>query len=73
MSEVLKKFKFAILYLIAIIAIVYGGIVGNLISLALGVFMLAWIVLLRFKAGRTDEEAEGEMEVNEENENQTDE
>lgn len=77
MSEALKQFeklKFVILYFIAIIAICYGAFAGNFISFVFGVLMLAWIVLLRLKAWRTDEvDEEDEMEVNEENESKKDE
>lgn len=72
--ETIEKGKLVTLYTIAIIAIVYGGIVGNLVSFVFGVVMLVWIILLRLKAWGTDKEGEEDVtEVDEENENKTDE
>ena len=72
--ENIEKGKLVILYTIAIIAIVYGGVIGNLVSFVFGVVMLVWIILLRLKAWGTDKEGEEDVtEVDEENENKTDE
>lgn len=71
-KQTLNKYKFQLLYLIAIIPIVYGGFAGNLIAFVLGVLMFVWVALLRVKYPDTEEEdEEDEMEVNDNNESTT--
>lgn len=61
-------------YVFALLAIVYAGLAGNLVSFVLGIAIFIWTAVLRFKGGiEAEQDEEGDEEVKEEIESTTDE
>jgi hypothetical protein len=68
-----KDDRLMVFYLIALIAIVYAGVAGNLISFVLGIALFVLTAYVRYKWGfEANEEDEGYEEVKEEVESKTD-
>jgi preprotein translocase subunit SecF len=59
---------YRILWMIAAIAVVYGGFAGNLVSFVLGVGIFVGTATTWFLADRDAQKEEGSKEVNEEDE-----